>query len=103
MFAGDANWRAVKVATDRTFKWNMTSTYVQNPPYFDGIEMKPEPIRDIVDARILCLFLNSITTDLFLRPVPSRRHFQPALICRNIKSDPRISISTEPAAATTKS
>ena len=77
VFAGDANWRAVKVATDRTFKWNMTSTYVQNPPYFDGIEMKPEPIRDIVDARILCLFLDSITTD-HISPAGSIKTASPA-------------------------
>ena len=77
VFAGDANWRAVKVATERTFKWTMTSTYVQNPPYFDGIEMKPEPIRDIVDARILCLFLDSITTD-HISPAGSIKTTSPA-------------------------
>ena len=77
VFAGDANWQAVKVATDRTFKWNMTSTYVQNPPYFEGIEMKPEPIRDIVDARILCLFLDSITTD-HISPAGSIKTASPA-------------------------
>jgi aconitate hydratase len=63
VFAGDANWQAVKIAADRTYKWNLGSTYVQNPPYFVDIAMKPQPVRDIVDARILCIFLDSITTD----------------------------------------
>ena len=77
VFAGDANWQAVNVAADRTYKWNMASTYVQNPPYFEGIAMKPEPVRDIVDARILCLFLNSITTD-HISPAGSIKTASPA-------------------------
>ena len=55
----------------------MASTYVQNPPYFEGIEMKPEPVRDIVDARILCLFLDSITTD-HISPAGSIKTASPA-------------------------
>ena len=46
-----------------TYAWNPASTYVRNPPYFDGIEPEPGPITDIHDARILGLFLDSITTD----------------------------------------
>jgi aconitate hydratase len=77
VFAGDANWQAVNIATDQTYKWNMASTYVQNPPYFQGLEMKPEPINDIVDARILCLFLDSITTD-HISPAGSIKVASPA-------------------------
>ena len=43
--------------------WNSSSTYVQNPPYFEGLTMEPEPVTDIDNARILGLFLDSITTD----------------------------------------
>ena len=41
----------------------MGSTYVQNPPYFEGMTMEPEPVTDIVNARILALFGDKITTD----------------------------------------
>jgi aconitate hydratase len=63
VFKGDARWRAIKVSGGRTYAWADTSTYVQNPPYFDGIRMAPEPVADIVEARILGLFLDSVTTD----------------------------------------
>jgi aconitate hydratase len=46
-----------------TYGWTMGSTYVQNPPYFEDITMEPVPITDIEDARVLGLFLDSITTD----------------------------------------
>ena len=46
-----------------TYAWDMGSTYVQNPPYFEGMTMEPEAITDIVDARILALFGDKITTD----------------------------------------
>ena len=63
VFKGDAHWRAIKVAGGQTYRWSDSSTYVQNPPYFEGITMTPEPVTDIVGARILGLFLDSITTD----------------------------------------
>jgi len=63
VFKGDERWRAIKVAGGQTYRWSDTSTYVQNPPYFDGIAMAPAPVADIVGARILGLFLDSITTD----------------------------------------
>ena len=53
VFDGDANWRKVKVPAGLAYAWDMGSTYVQNPPYFDGITMKPKPVTDIVGARIL--------------------------------------------------
>jgi aconitate hydratase len=63
VFEGDAKWKAVEVTTSLTYRWNMSSTYVQNPPYFEGITMKPTPSGDIVGARILGLFGDKITTD----------------------------------------
>ncbi len=63
VFKGDANWQAVEVAGGQTYKWNMSSTYVQNPPYFEGITKTPKPVTDVVGARILALLGDKITTD----------------------------------------
>ncbi len=63
VFKGDEAWQTIKVEGGATYGWPMASTYVQNPPYFDGMTMTPEPVTDIADARILALFGDSITTD----------------------------------------
>ena len=64
VFKGDAQWQAMgKARASLTYGWNSVSTYVANPPYFDGITMEPKPIGDIVNARVLAIFGDSITTD----------------------------------------
>jgi aconitate hydratase len=63
VFKGDENWQGIAVDGGETYKWNSASTYVQNPPYFEGLTMEPAPVTDIVEARVLSLFLDSITTD----------------------------------------
>jgi aconitate hydratase len=63
VFKGDAHWQAIAVEGGETYRWNSSSTYVQNPPYFEGLTMEPPPVTDIEDARVLGLFLDSITTD----------------------------------------
>jgi aconitate hydratase len=63
VFKGDANWRKISVKGGIAYPWDEKSTYVQNPPYFTGMRRAPSPLTDIVDARILGLFLDSITTD----------------------------------------
>jgi aconitate hydratase len=63
VFKGDPNWRKIRVEGALTFPWERKSTYVQNPPYFAGMSRRPEPPTDIIEARILGLFLDSITTD----------------------------------------
>ncbi len=63
VFKGDANWRKISVKGGVTYDWDRKSTYVQNPPYFVGMGRHPKPLEDIVDARVLALLLNSITTD----------------------------------------
>ena len=63
VFKGDAQWRKIKVDAGLTYDWDDDSTYVQNPPYFEGMGLEPTPVEDIADARILGLFLDSITTD----------------------------------------
>jgi len=77
VFAGDANWKAVQVGADLTFQWDLGSTYVQNPPYFEDISRDPPPVKDIVDARIIGLFLDSITTD-HISPAGNIRASSPA-------------------------
>jgi aconitate hydratase len=63
VFDGDDMWRAIDVEPSATYAWRSGSTYVQNPPYFEGMTMEPEAIEDIVDANMLALFGQSITTD----------------------------------------
>ena len=63
VFKGDANWRKISVKGGVTYDWDKKSTYVQNPPYFEGMKKQPTPLEDIVDGRVLALLLNSITTD----------------------------------------
>ena len=53
VFKGDANWRKIAVKGGLTYEWDDRSTYVQNPPYFEGMEKRQRPIEDIVDARVL--------------------------------------------------
>jgi aconitate hydratase len=77
VFKGDAEWRKIKVKTGLTYQWDGNSTYVQNPPYFTGMSLTPAPVTDIVDACILGLFLDSITTD-HISPAGSIKADSPA-------------------------
>jgi aconitate hydratase len=77
VFKGDANWRKIAVKGGMTYKWDSTSTYVQNPPYFSGMPKRPVLLDDIIDARVLGLFLDSITTD-HISPAGSIRESSPA-------------------------
>ena len=63
VFKGDEQWQAIKVEGGATYGWPMASTYVQNPPYFEGMTMTPVPITDVNNASIMALFGDSITTD----------------------------------------
>ncbi|ARP98950.1 aconitate hydratase AcnA [Pseudorhodoplanes sinuspersici] len=63
VFKGDANWRKITVTGGLTYAWDSGSTYVQDPPYFVGMQPRPTPPTDIINARVMGLFLDSITTD----------------------------------------
>jgi aconitate hydratase A / 2-methylisocitrate dehydratase len=63
VFRGDPEWREIEVKGGLTYDWGADSTYVQNPPYFTGMALTPAPVTDVDGARILGLFLDSITTD----------------------------------------
>jgi aconitate hydratase len=77
VFAGDEHWRSIQVSGGLTYDWSDASTYVQNPPYFTDMPKLPAPLTDIEGARILGLFLDSITTD-HISPAGSIRRNGPA-------------------------
>ncbi|MEZ0168901.1 aconitate hydratase AcnA [Microvirga sp. TS319] len=77
VFAGDENWKKVTFEPGLTYEWPTGSTYVQNPPYFEGMTKEPQPVTDIVNARILGLFQDSITTD-HISPAGNIRAASPA-------------------------
>jgi aconitate hydratase len=63
VYHGDERWRAIQVTGGATYSWPPLSTYIQNPPYFTGMTMTAAPLQDIVEARALAVFGDSITTD----------------------------------------
>src|SRR5260221_11795041 len=63
VFAGDERWQAIKVPAGKIYAWDDKSTYVKNPPYFDGMTMQPAAVREIRGARALALLGDSVTTD----------------------------------------
>jgi aconitate hydratase len=77
VFKGDKAWQGIEVAGGQTYGWDVGSTYVQNPPYFEGLTMALEPVTDIVEARILGIFGDSITTD-HISPAGNIRKTSPA-------------------------
>ncbi|WP_297695097.1 aconitate hydratase AcnA, partial [Phenylobacterium sp.] len=77
VFKGDKNWQGIKVAGGKTYAWDMGSTYVQNPPYFQGMGMEPEAVKDVIEARVLGVFGDSITTD-HISPAGSIKATSPA-------------------------
>jgi aconitate hydratase len=77
VFKGDAAWSKIAVKGGLTYAWDRKSTYVQNPPYFAHMSRAPGALTDIVDARVLGLFLDSITTD-HISPAGSIKAASPA-------------------------
>ncbi len=77
VYEGDAHWRAIEVEGSDTYPWRAGSTYVANPPYFEGMTMTPEPVADIVAAKPLAILGDSITTD-HISPAGSIKADSPA-------------------------
>jgi aconitate hydratase len=63
VFEGGDAWKAIQAPKSVTYSWDENSTYIKRPPYFDGVNLKPFPVRDIKDAQILAILGDSITTD----------------------------------------
>ena len=77
VFKGPKQWQAVQVEPSETYRWTDGSTYVKNPPYFEGITMEPPPVSDVTGARVLAVLGDSITTD-HISPAGSIRKTSPA-------------------------
>ena len=77
VFKGDARWQGIEVSGGRTYSWQGDSTYVQNPPYFEGMTMQPSAVKDVQGAAILAIFGDSITTD-HISPAGNIRKTSPA-------------------------
>ncbi|MFZ8983439.1 MAG: aconitate hydratase AcnA [Steroidobacteraceae bacterium] len=63
VFEGDENWKAIATPAGDSYQWDDTSTYVKNPPYFEGMTMQTHPRGDVSGARVLALLGDSVTTD----------------------------------------
>jgi aconitate hydratase len=78
VFLGPKEWQDIKGAgASETYSWDKSSTYVQNPPYFDGMTTKPGVVSDIKGAKLMALFGDSITTD-HISPAGSIKKDSPA-------------------------
>ncbi|MCU4433947.1 aconitate hydratase AcnA [Acinetobacter bereziniae] len=74
VFDGDEKWQAIQIPDSETYEWDEQSTYIRHPPFFEGIDQPAKPIKDILNANILAVLGDSVTTD----------HISPA---GNIKKD----------------
>ncbi|WP_151712700.1 aconitate hydratase AcnA [Acinetobacter bereziniae] len=74
VFDGDEKWQAIQIPDSETYEWDEQSTYIRHPPFFEGIDQPAKPIQDILNANILAVLGDSVTTD----------HISPA---GNIKKD----------------
>ena len=77
VFTGDDKWRSVKTSTGETYDWPPASTYVQNPPYFQGMSKTPGTIQNIENAKVLAILGDMVTTD-HISPAGSFKETTPA-------------------------
>ena len=63
VFDGDDNWNSLDIATGEKFAWDINSTYIKHPPYFENMKQEPAGVMDIKNARLLALLCDSVTTD----------------------------------------
>jgi aconitate hydratase len=77
VFKGDEKWQGVETTDSLTYDWPSSSTYVQNPPYFEGMSAEPGVISDVKDARVLAILGDMITTD-HISPAGSFKESTPA-------------------------
>ncbi|MBT2135713.1 aconitate hydratase AcnA [Croceibacterium sp. LX-88] len=77
VYKGDTHWQAIDVVGSDTYQWRAGSTYVANPPYFEGMSMTPAAVTDIVGALPLAILGDSVTTD-HISPAGSIKADSPA-------------------------
>jgi aconitate hydratase len=77
VYEGDARWKSLQVPTGNLYAWDPKSTYIANPPYFQGMSTIPPPVTEITGARVLAVLGDSITTD-HISPAGSIKKDSPA-------------------------
>lgn len=77
VFKGDANWNSLQAPEGDRFLWDPNSTYVKHPPYFENMPLQPPPVTNIINARVLAVLGDSITTD-HISPAGSIKPDSPA-------------------------
>ena len=77
VFHGDERWRGLNVPKGQTYAWDKDSTYIQRAPYFDAMDVKPAPVEEITNARVLAILGDSVTTD-HISPAGSIKKDSPA-------------------------
>lgn len=77
IFQGSEEWQSMRIPESQTYEWQDDSTYIQHPPFFDGMTLQPESVTDITSARILAVFGDSLTTD-HISPAGSIKGDSPA-------------------------
>jgi len=77
VFSGDERWKTLAVPTGNRFAWEPDSTYIRNPPFFEGLTLQTTPLKDIAGARVLAKLGDSITTD-HISPAGSIKKDSPA-------------------------
>ncbi len=77
VFQGDERWRSLAVPKGQTYAWEKDSTYIRRAPYFDDMSVKPAPVADIKQARVLAVLGDSVTTD-HISPAGSIKKDSPA-------------------------
>lgn len=63
IFDGSTDWQNLEVNMDKNYQWNQHSTYIKESPFFENLEVEPDPLQDIIDARVLLYLGDSVTTD----------------------------------------
>jgi len=77
VFEGDERWRSLRIPEGETYAWEAKSTYIQRAPYFDHMTLKPAPVAEIRNARVLAILGDSVTTD-HISPAGSIKKDSPA-------------------------
>ncbi|MEB3416651.1 aconitate hydratase AcnA [Alteriqipengyuania sp. WL0013] len=77
VYKGDEHWQVINVTASDTYQWRPGSTYVANPPFFEGMGLEPEPVKDIANAKPLAILGDSVTTD-HISPAGSIKEDSPA-------------------------
>ena len=63
VFEGDEIWKSLQVPESKVYEWSSDSTYIQHPPFFEGMGREPEPVEDVKNAKVLAMLGDSVTTD----------------------------------------